>query len=104
MSFHVGLHHYLIVATALFVCGIVCVVSRRNAVALLMGIELILNAANVNLAAFSRYVEGAVGGDVFVLFVIALAAAEAAIALAIVLAVFRTLRSIDTSHTTRLKG
>ena len=75
--------------------GLLTVATRRNAVAILMGVELILNAAALNFVAFAHFVAGAVGGMVFALFIIVLAAAEAAIALAIVLAIFRHFHSID---------
>ena len=78
--------------------------TRRNAVAVLMGVELILNAAAINFVAISRYVEGSVGGQVFAVFIIVLAAAEAAIALSIVLAIFRHFRTIDAQQLTTLKG
>ena len=100
----VGLHHFLIVAAALFSLGIYVVVTRRNAVAVLMGVELMLNAANLNFAAFSRYVTGEVGGQVFVLLVIVLAACEAAVALAIILAFFRQLRTVDVREADKLRG
>ncbi|HEY3354624.1 MAG TPA: NADH-quinone oxidoreductase subunit NuoK [Polyangia bacterium] len=99
----IGLHHYLIVSAILFGLGVLTVATRRNAVAILMGVELILNAANVNFVAFSHFVEGKVGGQVFAVFIIVLAAAEAAIALAIVLAIFRGFRTIDTNATATLK-
>lgn len=92
---HVGLIHYLIVGALLFSLGLLTVATRRNAVGVLMGVELILNAANVNFVAFDRYVLGGVSGQVFALFVIVLAAAEAAVGLAIILAIFQTFRSID---------
>ena len=80
----VGLAHYLTVGAILFTLGIFAVMTRRNAVALLMGVELILNGANVNFVAFSRYVETSIDGHLMAAFVIVLAAAEAAVALAIV--------------------
>jgi NADH-quinone oxidoreductase subunit K len=92
---HVTLSHFLVVAGALFALGIYTVSTRRNAVGVLMGVELILNAATLNFVAFERYVVGGVTGHVFALFVIVLAAAEAAVGLAIVLAIFQTFRSID---------
>ncbi|MBN2430725.1 MAG: NADH-quinone oxidoreductase subunit NuoK [Acidobacteria bacterium] len=98
-----GLPHYLIVAAVLFSLGIICVVSRRNAIGLLMGVELILNSANINLVAFARYVESGISGQVFALFVIVLAAAEAAVAMAIVMAIYRHLRNIDTAAAVNLK-
>ncbi len=99
----IGLPHYLIVSALLFGLGVLTVATRRSAVAILMGVELILNAANLNFVAFSHYVEGKVGGQVFAIFIILLAAAEAAIALAIVLAIFRGFRTIDTEATATLK-
>jgi NADH-quinone oxidoreductase subunit K len=100
----VGLVHYLVVAAALFSLGLFTVVTRRNAVAILMGVELILNAANVNFAAFARYAALDIGGQIMALFGIVLAAAEACVALAIVLAVFRTVRSVDVNDTDKLRG
>ena len=100
---NVGLSHYLIVAAALFVIGLLTVATRKNAVAILMGVELILNAASLNFVAFSHFVHGAITGQVFSVFIIVLAAAEAAIALAIVLAIFRTFRAIDADQTSTLR-
>jgi len=100
---NIGLHHYLVVSGLLFGLGVITVATRRNAVAILMGVELILNAANVNFVAFSHFVEGKVGGQAFAVFIILLAAAEAAVALAIVLAIFRGYRTIDTNETATLK-
>jgi NADH-quinone oxidoreductase subunit K len=99
----IGLHHYLVVSAILFAFGVLVVATRRNAVAILMGVELILNAANINFVAFAHFVEGKVGGQVFAVFIILLAAAEAAVALAIVLAIFRGFRTIDTNETATLK-
>ena len=101
--FHIGLQHYLIVSAILLAFGVLTVATRRNAVAILMGVELILNAANVNFVAFAHFVEGKVGGQAFAVFIILLAAAEAAVALAIVLAIFRGFRTIDTNDTATLK-
>ena len=105
MSSSISLPHFLIVGATLFALGIVTVVTRRNAVGILMGVELILNAANVNFIAFNHYVEGPgkITGQVFSIFVIVLAAAEAAIALAIVLAIFQTFRTIDVQETNLLR-
>jgi NADH-quinone oxidoreductase subunit K len=99
----IGLHHYLIVATILFVLGLLTVATRRNAVAILMGVELILNAASLNFVAFSKYSHGGIAGQVFSLFIILLAAAEACIALAIVLAIFRNFKNVDIFKTTTLR-
>ncbi len=92
---HVTLSHFLVVGALIFALGVYTVATRRNAVGVLMGVELILNGANINFVAFERYVVGGVTGHVFALFVIVLAAAEAAVGLAIVLAIFQTFRSID---------
>lgn len=100
----IGLTHYLMVAAALFSVGVVTVLARRNAVAVLIGIELMLNAANVNLVAFDRFGPGGVRGQVFTLFVLAIAAAEAAVALAIILTVFDSRDRIDVDQITSLKG
>jgi NADH-quinone oxidoreductase subunit K len=100
---HLSLNHFLVVGALLFAFGILAVVTRRNAVAVLMGIELILNAANLNLVAFGRYVAGGIAGQIFGLFVIVLAAAEAAVGLAIILAIYQMVRHIDTTQTTTLK-
>jgi NADH-quinone oxidoreductase subunit K len=82
---------YLIVAAALFCIGLYGVLSRRNAVGILMGIELMLNAVNVNLVAFWRYLDPTNSlGQVFVLFVLVVAAAEAAVGLALVIAIYRS--------------
>jgi NADH-quinone oxidoreductase subunit K len=93
--FPVSLPHFLIIGALLFALGLVTVSTRRNAVGVLMGVELLLNAANVNFVAFNHYVLGGVSGQVFGLFVIVLAAAEAAVGLAIVLAIFQTFKTID---------
>jgi NADH-quinone oxidoreductase subunit K len=99
----IGIHHYLAVAAALFVLGLFTVATRRNAVATLMGVELILNAASLNFVAFSKYAHGGIAGQVFSLFIILLAAAEACIALAIVLAIFRNFKNVDIFKTNTLR-
>jgi NADH-quinone oxidoreductase subunit K len=87
----VPLSAYLIVAAALFCIGLYGALSRRNAVSILMGVELMLNAVNINLVAFWRYLNPTnVSGQVFAVFIIALAAAEAAIGLALFIAIYRT--------------
>ena len=98
----IGLAHFLVISGVLLALGLYCLVTRRNAVAMLMGIELILNAAILNLVAFSRFGRG-LDGQIFALFGIVLAAAEAVVALAIVLQLFRAFRSVDTVQTTGLK-
>jgi NADH-quinone oxidoreductase subunit K len=103
MTLNIGLTHFLILAALLFSLGLVCVLTRRNAIGLLMGVELILNSANVNLIAFARFVENGISGQVFALFVMVLAAAEAAIAMAIVLSIYRSYKNIDVNLTVNLK-
>src|SRR3954467_6033533 len=106
----VSLHHYLFLGAVLFVCGLLTILLKRNAIGILMGVELILNAANVNLVAFNRYSHGTVGGgislsgQVFAIFVIVLAAAEAAVALAIFLNFYNNFATIDVERATNLKG
>jgi len=99
----IGLYHYLGLGAALFAIGIAGVVTRRNAIGLLIGVELMLNAANINLVGFSRY-GGGLDAQVFALFVIVLAAAEAAVALAIVLQLFDKRSDVDVDRANTLKG
>jgi len=100
-----GLMHFLMLGAFLFACGIACLLIRRNAVGLLMGIELILNAANVNFVAAARYVPGfALEGQVFAVLVIVLAAAEAAVALAIFLHLYNTHGTANVDDADDLKG
>ena len=99
-----GLPHFLIVGAVLFALGTYTVITRTNAVGILLGVELILNAANVNFVAFQRFNPSPLmTGQMFSLFVIVLAAAEAAVALAIVLAIFMTVKTIDVTHSSTLK-
>src|ERR1700694_932707 len=100
MTTSIGLPHFLVVGAVLFALGMVTVVTRRNAVGILMGVELLLNAANLNFIAFNHFVDGDhLTGQVFSIFVIVLAAAEAAVGLAIVLAIFQTFKTIDVEET-----
>src|SRR5438874_9339110 len=106
---NIGLNHYLMLAALLFVSGLLTILTKRNAIGILMGVELVLNAANVNLVAFNRYSHGSTGsplvgggangvvlsGQVFAIFVIVLAAAEAAVALAIFLNFYNNFATID---------
>jgi NADH:ubiquinone oxidoreductase subunit K len=98
------LDKFLIVSAALFCCGLYVVMTRRNAVAVLMGVELILNAANINFVAFSHYLSRVMGGQIFAVFVIVLAAAEAAVALAIFLRLFATTGTVEVDTADQLKG
>ena len=100
-----SLQSYLIIAAILFSIGIYGVITRKNAIAILMGIELILNSANINFIAFNRF--GGLDnldGHVFSIFVIVLAAAEAAVALAIVINLFKNIGSVDVDDAGLLKG
>lgn len=99
-----SLEKLLVVSAALFCCGLYTVLTRRNAVAVLMGVELILNAANINFVAFSHYVSWMIGGQIFAVFVIVLAAAEAAVALAIFLRLFATAGTVEVDAADHLRG
>ena len=100
----IGLSHYLIISAALFSLGIMGVLTRKNAVNVLMGVELILNSANVNLVAFSKYSSGNISGQIFAIFIIVVAAAEAAVALAIVLSMYRIIKTVNLDRADTLKG
>ncbi len=100
----VGLTHYLVLAAVIFCLGICVMITKRNAVGILIGVELVLNAANINLVAFSRYQIGSLDGQVVAAFVIVLAAAEAAVALAIFLNFYARFASIDVDRADTLKG
>lgn len=100
----IGLSHYLVISALLFSLGIMAVLTRKNAVNVLMGIELILNSANLNLVAFSRFTAGNLYGQIFAVFVIVIAAAEAAVGLAIVLSMYRLLKSVNLDRADTLKG
>ena len=97
------LNQFLLLAAVLFCIGVYGVISRRNGVLVLMSIEIILNSVNINLVAFST-MTNAVSGQVFALFVIAVAAAEVGVGLAIVLAIFRNYRSVDLDDVDLMKG
>jgi len=100
----VGLYHYLVVSALLFSFGIFAVTTRRNAIAVLLGIELILNAANINFVAFARYGIFSMDGQIFALFIIIMAAAEAAVALAIVLNIYNNFKTINVDEASSLKN
>lgn len=104
MSLHVGLEQFLVVSAILFSLGIYGVVTRKNAIMVLMGIELILNAANINFIAFTRYGMMDLSGQVVAVFVIILAAAEAAVLLAIVLNIFQQLNTVNVDEVDKLKN
>lgn len=100
----IGLSHFLIISAALFCLGLLAVFTRKNAVNVLMGVELILNSANLNLIAFSKYSAAKIDGQVFAAFVIVVAAAEVAVALAIVLTMYRIIKSVNLDRADTLKG
>jgi NADH-quinone oxidoreductase subunit K len=100
--FNVGYGHFLVLAAVLFLIGTVGVLIRRNALIILMGVELMLNAANMTLLTFSR-MWGDISAHTFALIVIAVAAAEASVGLAIVVAVFRGRRNVDVDRLTTLR-
>ncbi len=101
----VGFTPYLILSAFLFACGILCMAVKRNAVGILIGVELVLNAANLNFVAAARYVPSfQLEGQVFGVMVIVLAAAEAAIALAIILNFYNNRATVDVDQATQLKG
>ena len=97
------LNQFLVLAAVLFCIGVYGVLSRRNGVMVLMSIELILNAVNINLVAFSAYLQD-IAGQVFSLFVIAVAAAEVGVGLALVLMLYRNRTSIDLDEIDLMKG
>jgi NADH:ubiquinone oxidoreductase subunit K len=97
------INEFLLLAAALFAIGVYGVLARRNGVMVLMSIELILNAVNINLVAFGAK-HGSVVGQVFALFVITIAAAEVGVGLAIVLLIYRNLHSPDLDRVEQLKG
>jgi NADH-quinone oxidoreductase subunit K len=105
MSPAIGLNHYLLLGAFLFVCGAVCMATKRNAIGVLMGVELVLNGATVNFVAFAHFNPAfEVEGQIFALFVIVLAAAEAAVALAIVLNFYNNHVTVDVDTAEELKG
>lgn len=104
-----SLPSFLVVSALLFCLGMYTVLTRRNAIGILMGVELVLNAAGLNFVAFSRFLRapdpaGLLSGQVFALFIIAVAAAEVAVALAIVLSLYSRMKTIDVEQFKRLQG
>ncbi len=106
----IGLQHYLVLGAVLFAAGMLTILVKRNAIGILMGVELVLNAANVNLVAFNAFAHGGgagglrLDGQVFAIFVIVLAAAEAAVALAIFLNFYNNFNTIDVERAQNLRG
>ncbi len=114
MDLSIGLGHFLLLSAFLFGCGIACILTKRNAIGILIGVELILNAANINLVAFNSYnmageaastgATPAIDGLMFAIFIIVVAASEAAIALAILLNFFNNFGTIDIERGNLLRG
>ncbi len=100
----IPLEHLLFLSAALFCTGILAVITKRHAVAVLMGIELIFNAANLNLIAFSRHDPDLLQGQVFALFVMIIAAAEAAVALAIIVKVYQYFNTVNVNEVATSRG
>jgi NADH-quinone oxidoreductase subunit K len=99
----VGLHAYLILAAVVFCIGLFGVITRRNTIGILLGIELMLNSVNINLVAFARF-SGDITGMIFTVFTICITVAEAAVGLAIVILLFRVRRTVQADHLDLLKG
>ena len=100
---NVQLAHFLVVSAILFALGLYGIMTRRNAILVLMGIELVLNSANINFIAFSHYGAANLDGQAAAVFVIILAAAEAAVALAIVLNIYHRFRTVNVDEVSNLK-
>ena len=98
----VPIHHYLFLGAALFTIGVIGVLTRKNILVILMSIELMMNAVNINLIAFSRHL-GQTAGQVFAIFVITVAAAEAAVGLGIVIAMFRNKETMNINEIDLMK-
>ena len=101
---NIGISHFVVVSFMLVVAGIVTILTKRNAIGILIGVELVLNAAGINFVAFSHYGHGHLDGIMFAVFIIVLAAAEAAIALAIFLNFYNNFSSIDVERADGLRG
>jgi len=100
----IGLEHYLILSTVLFAIGLYGALAKRNAIIILMSIELMLNAVNIAMVAFSRYIVPALlTGQIFAIFIIAVAAAEATVGLAIVIGIYRNRETIDVTQINLMK-
>jgi len=100
---HIGLEHYLVVSAILFMFGLFAIISRKHAILVLMGVELVLNAANINFIAFAKFGGMNIEGHVAAIFVIILAATEAAIALAIILNIYQHFKHVNVDEVVELK-
>ncbi|MCM1567710.1 MAG: NADH-quinone oxidoreductase subunit NuoK [Dehalobacter sp. 4CP] len=102
--FNIGLPHFLILSGTLFFIGLFSVLAKRNLIAILMGMEIMLSSVNINLVAFNRYTTApALHGHVFALFVIALAAAEVSVGLALIISVYRQHKSVEADDIDSMK-
>ena len=100
----VGLEHYLVLSAVLFAIGLYGALAKRNTIAILLCIEIMLNAVNIAMVAFSRYVTPqALTGQVFVIFIMAVAAAEAAVGVAIIMAIYRSKGTVDPTEIDSMK-
>ncbi|MFC2002601.1 NADH-quinone oxidoreductase subunit NuoK [Chloroflexota bacterium] len=100
----IGLEHYLVLSTVLFSIGLYGALAKRNAIVILMSIELMLNAVNIAMVAFSRYIVPLLlTGQVFAIFIIVVAAAEATVGLAIIIAIYRSHETIDATEVNLMK-
>jgi len=99
----ISLNAFLIIGALLFVLGLLAILTKRNAISVLMGVELILNAANINFIAFSRFTDAEMNGIMIALFIFVIAVAEAAVALAIVLNIFRNMQTVNLDEVHELK-
>lgn len=104
MKVDIPIHYFLIVATIMFFIGVYGFLTRRNLITILMAVELILNSVNINFVAFNKYLyPDRLQGHFFTLFVIAVAAAEAAVAIAIIINIYRNFKSINVEETDKMK-
>ena len=104
IAFGSSLHGYLAVGAVLFALGVFGVLTRKNAIGILLGVELILNAAGINFVAFSKFRTGAIDGQIVTLFIMLIAAAEAAVALAIILRLYRLRHTIDADEASIMRN
>ena len=100
----ISLQSYLIIGALLFVFGLFAIVTRKNAISVLFGFELVMNAAGLNFTAFSHYTDKAIDGQIFTLFIIALAAAESVVILALIISVYQKMNTVQVSDISKLKG
>lgn len=100
----IGLEHYLVLSAVLFAIGLYGVLAKRNAIVILMSIEIMLNAVNITMVAFSRYIVPALlTGHIFAIFIIVVAAAEATVGLAIIIGIYRNRETIDANQINLMK-